>query len=393
MFQLTYRKILIALVAATVQSYMLVFLMEKGLISFTVTHAILALGVACLPLLVRPSARDWPWGVTLWYVGFLAVSLAFFVRISNGFESGVQLLRSRMLAAFLLMAVLLILSDRRTHRFAAWTMVVASLTAVALNLYEAFAPGTFSDTPGRSAGFYRNPNISGSALVMGMIVGLYVVGQKWQVPYSLAIGLGILVTFSRSSILAWILITPLTLSLHRGARRLIQLAIVAALVLFPLFLVAQSLIFKTFEDNGALTRDVMSRASMEIGGDSDDSRFTNVRLALESFAAHPLLGKGTGASYEPPFDQVGPHNIYLAHMVDNGILGVLLYPTLIWLATRHAAQEVKSVSVPFAFFLAYWGLFSHNLPEEYHFVFSLAFVSSLVAANRDHDSSPEGGTP
>ena len=126
---------------------------------------------------------------------------------------------------------------------------------------------------------------------------------------------------------------------------------------------------------------------MEVGGDSDDCRRTSARLALESFAENPLLGKGTGASYEPPFDQIGPHNTYLALMVDNGIPGVLLFPTLIWLATRHAAQEVKSVSVPFAFFLAYWGLFSHNLLEEYHFIFSLAFVSSLVAANRASDAT------
>ena len=194
MIQLTYRKILIALVAATLQSYMLVFLMEKGWISFTVTHSILALGAASLPFLIRLPGRDWPWGVTLWCIGFLAVTLVYLLRVSHGFESGLQLLRSRILAGFFLMTVLLILSDRRTHRFAAWTMVVASLIAVALNLYEVFAPGTFSDIPGRSAGLYRNANTSGAALVMGMIVGLYVVGQKWQVPYALAIGLGILVT-------------------------------------------------------------------------------------------------------------------------------------------------------------------------------------------------------
>lgn len=380
---LIYRKVLIALAAVTLYSEFLAFLMASHLIPFAVSHFVLAFSVACIPLLAcTPDIRSWPWAVTAWCFSYLTVILIFFLRPYVG-EGGHELFRDKVFSVFFLVVMVLVFADSRVHRFTMGTVASVVLVSVAINIYEVFFPlGEFSVNPGRSAGFYLNANKSGAALLLGMIVGLGAVSQRWQIPFSLAVGVGILTTFSRSAIVAWILLVPLVFALRYGTRSLIWYCLATGLVGLVIIPYAGVRLLQSLENSKTLNQNAISRVSMEVGTESDESRSMAARLALQTIADHPLFGKGTGASNEPPFDTVGPHNTYLALMIDHGILGMCILPILLWAATRGATGEIKPFSVPIASFLTYWGLFSHNLLEEKYILFILAYVANLVASSR-----------
>ena len=83
-------------------------------------------------------------------------------------------------------------------------VVVATLAGVALNIYDFMFPGTFSTIPGRAAGLYVQPNTSGIALVFGCVIGLSAIRRRWwQEAFVVVSFIGVLVTFSRESMLAF----------------------------------------------------------------------------------------------------------------------------------------------------------------------------------------------
>jgi O-antigen ligase len=106
--------------------------------------------------------------------------------------------------------------------------------------------------------------------------------------------------------------------------------------------------------------------------------------AWRFFLESPLVGQGTGVT-SLAIRQDGPHNMYLLLMAEQGVVGLLLYVSLFgillrrgWTLARSGAmahdQDVGRMLVIFGLFLAAYGLFSHNVLEEPHTVFLLAFV-------------------
>ena len=389
MMMMLYRKALVVCVASALFSNLALFLMNSQLIPFTVTHLTLALAVASMPLvLALPEVRTWPWPLMLWSLGFLILSTVFVVGTTT-YLNELDHFRDRVFGVFFLFSMLVIFADPRVHRFSAGAIACVLVFSIALNGFEVFNPGTFSMSEGRSAGLYENPNQSGAALILAMIVALEVVGPKYRVPLALATGLGVLVTLSRSAIVAWFVVTVLSFGLRGQLKGLVRYVVVLGVVLGIAVVAIKPDVVGILMDSGTLNRNTTSRATMEVGSESDGSRYVAATEALDVIAEHPFLGRGTGASTEPPFDQVGPHNIYLALMVDHGILGLLILPMFIRALTREAPRPLKPVTIPLAFFLAYWGLFSHNVLDERYFLVVVALVASAVAAGRAR--GPEKG--
>jgi hypothetical protein len=104
--------------------------------------------------------------------------------------------------------------------------------------------------------------------------------------------------------------------------------------------------------------------------------------AWQQFARRPFAGYGTGSAREIEGFEIGTHNIYLANLVDHGIVGLFIVPTLILAALWGANRKTFDVVGPFVLFLAMWGLFTHNLLEERYILLAVALVGSMVASAR-----------
>lgn len=324
--------------------------------------------------------------LAVWAFAYVLLSLLWFFTSSQSAEASQQV-ETRILSGIFLVLALYLFADRRARLAARRAIVPATLLAVALNLYEVAFPMTFSLIPGRASGLFANVNQSGAALVLGLIVGQGVLPPLLRFPYALTVGLGLLATISRAAILGWGLV--LAIGAARPGRRARAVAAttiaglaVALLMVSPVWSgVEQELV-----ERGVLTANVQQRFDIFTGGGLDDAS-TSDRLgvagrAWEDFVEQPLLGSGTGASTEGEFAILGPHNMYLALMVDHGVIGLFLLPTLILAAVWGADPRRAYFVIPFALFLAFWGFFSHNVLEERFILLAVSLVAAEVAGLR-----------
>ena len=355
---------------------------------------IVAFAAAAAPValvaLARHGLRLEP--LVVWAFAYALLSIVWFVPSSQSALAWQQV-QTRLLSAGFLVLALVIFAEARARRAARRAIVAATLLAVALNLYEVVFPQTFSDIPGRATGLYDNVNQSGAALVLGLILGQDALPRRLRLLFALTVGLGLLATVSRSAILGWGLVLALGAARRGHRRRALTAATAVGLAAWLLLLspwwtgVEQAL-----EERGVLTANVRERfdvfSSAELGDASTQERRQVATLAWDSFAEQPVVGGGTGASTETPFD-LGPHNMYLAMMVDHGVIGLFLLPTLILAAVWGADPRRAFSVVPFALFLAFWGFFSHNVLEERYILLVVALVAAEMAGLH-HGDTPTG---
>ena len=359
---------------------------------------IAAIGLLLSPLALQAVVED---GLrvpplAIWGYAFAAISLLWF--FGTGATDGtVEELETRLLSVVFILLMLLLFSTTAAQAVAQRTLVVAVLFGVAVNLYELFNPQTFSEVLGRSAGLYFNPNQSGAALVLGMVLALDAVRPHWRPLFMLTAGLGVTITFSRSAMLAWaiafVFFCVADLVQHRRVRWLVEVGVVAATAALFFASPAWAGVQARLQDERVLNADVLGRVSSfsvgQFGDDSATERAGVAGLALDQFNSRPIFGFGTGAATEPPFE-VGPHNIYLAQMVDHGILGLFVFPALVAACVWGVAPPDRVLALTFVVTVLMLGLFSHNLLSERYALIAYALMAAIAASGQQR-FLPSGG--
>jgi O-antigen ligase len=79
---------------------------------------------------------------------------------------------------------------------------------------------------------------------------------------------------------------------------------------------------------------------------------------------------------------VGTHNIYLALLVDHGVIGFLIIPFLLLSILWGLNRKTIDLALPWLMFMVVWGFFSHNVLEERYILIAVALIASMVASNR-----------
>ena len=325
--------------------------------------------------------------LVLWSFGFVVLSMLWFFHSSQSVLAWQQV-QTRVLSVTFLLLMMLLFVDAHARYAARWAVVTATLLTAGLHVYELFNPMTFSDIPGRSTALFANVNQSGSAVVIGLILGQGVIPPPYRTGFVLATGIGVLPTFSRAAMLGWLLVVVITWV--RTGLRLRNLLGLGGLALtsFAFFISPWwGTIQRTLTERGVLTENVRDRlAFFEQGGTTGDAsaveRVDVARLAWRTFADSPVVGRGTGAATETIF-QLGPHNMYLSLMVDHGILGLFILPLLLLAVLWGINRSSAPVAIPFVLFIAFWGFFSHNVLEERQILLGVALVATMVAAGRE----------
>lgn len=325
--------------------------------------------------------------LVIWAAGYLLVTIFwYFPSVQTG--ASFQDLQLRTLSMMVLVMMIFLYSRPEDQYIARVAIAFAVLLAIGLNVYELFNPLTFSEIPGRSSGLYTNVNQSGAALMLGMILAYGIVPQRLRMLFVALTAVGIITTFSRAAILGWILVV-LYFAFRSGMgvaqlRRIFILCVVVfAFLVSPLWGNLQS----TLEERGTLTLDVVQRLNF-IGGGADTSdassreRTAVATYAWRLFSERPLTGFGTGQHKQLQDFAVSTHNVYLAQMVDHGILGLFVLPLMIVAALWGLRPEQLDLALPFAMFLSLWGLFSHNVLEERYILVAVALIAAIVASNR-----------
>lgn len=323
--------------------------------------------------------------VVWWAAAYLALSFAWFYGSPQD-DFAFEEVQKRVLSVIVLVLALIVFGRKQEQELAQRCIAFAVLLATALNVYELFNPLTFSSIPGRSSGLYTNVNQSGAAIVLGLILSYRIVPDRLKVAFIGITAAGLIPTFSRSAMIGWALVVAyffLRAGVAAQIRRTLILSGVSILLVFsPVWSGVQS----TLEERGVLTLNVLERVAFFTGGGAEDAS-TSERQAVAAnawrlYGEQPIGGWGTGASRRMEGFDVGTHNIYLAMLVDHGVLGFLIVPFLLLSVLWGVNRRTIDLAAPWLLFVVVWGFFSHNVLEERYILIAVALVASMVASNR-----------
>jgi O-antigen ligase len=295
-------------------------------------------------------------------LAILVIPILLMLLSDRSFERGTY---TSLMATALVFVIAAVLAVRRELTaplaFAAFSIVAVGAT---LNLYELFVENNvWSAAPGRSAGFYLNPNISAEALVGYGLAFLLMRMKKLGIPDLMLVSLvvlGTFATFSRAGILACLVLLPVA-ALMRVNRRHLPRAMLGAVAISFLAVVFASHVLTSLD----LSDDAMMRvlSLIEEGGigDYEQDRGSTALASFELAMEHPLTGAGVGTIYAI---WQGPHNMFLAMLLDYGLIGLAAYLTLIArlvLMARRTGRDVSGTILLYVAWLLVFGFASHNL--------------------------------
>jgi O-antigen ligase len=276
-------------------------------------------------------------------------------------DNPIQTLISKQEMVLLLVMFTLIYQAPEAFELTTKLLVPLTLASTAVNLVEFAVAGVeFSSVVGRSAGLYGDANLSGTMLVAGMLLSTLRLPSRLRIPYCLLIGIGVLVTFSRSALLLWTaafigMLAFGWLTVYRKA------AVMGAIIGIAMAAHAMNTggwisAFEMAGAGGLLTKNTRARIGDSFLDQQDFSKVEREAVALRAFdewSRAPLLGNGIGYSGRYP---IRSHNQYLDVASDLGIIGLTAVMALLALLWRSGTE----VGILFGNHLFLSNFFSHN---------------------------------
>jgi O-antigen ligase len=349
-----------------------------------------------------------PSELIIWCAGYLAISLfSFLVAVSFYAEypfvdEAFPEVRIRILSeAFLIIMYLIFAKYPKIQNLTRVAICLAVLLAVFNNIREVSDPLAFQglNASGRAAGYYLNPNVTGCALILGMIFGIGILPKQLRIPFALLIIFGIFLTFSRGAILAWFMVMAIFIQAGVIYRKQLLSWVVGIVTIISVV----SPILSNLDIN-ELQRTGLINVGMEnITGrlewfqnpianrdDSGDSRLEVVMTAWNMFVEHPILGNGIASTKNLNNWGISTHNMYLLFVTEHGILGIFILPLLVYVVTAKSRGETKHIGLAFSSFILLWGLFSHNIIEERYILISFSLMAAMNVTSRLDHTSQQG---
>jgi hypothetical protein len=321
--------------------------------------------------------------VMIWCFWYAWLTILWFFPSSQS-EVVWQEVRWRFIAISEILVFLMIFLDPNAVRLARKMLVLAVFIGVAVNIYEVFYPMSFSQTIGRSAGLYANPTMAGEALVLGMILSATILPPRYRSVFILLVGIGILTTLSRSGVLGWVLAVAGFILAGRLSMKELFVSGALGLLLGVLVLLPRlDQILTTLERKGVVNENVLERLEWFANptGVSDFSSWERKYVAQRAWnkiAEYPVLGSGTGSSYEAT---VPPHNQYLSFMLDHGLIGVMILPLLIVAATWGARGETRHVAIVFGCTIAMLSFTTNTILITNYSCILLSLMAAMAATS------------
>jgi len=325
---------------------------------------------------------------------FLFSALSYTISIQP--EAGFQTLISWMESLLLLILFIYIFQDEAILHFAAKSLVLVLFISVLINYYDFVFPGMFSKDIGRAAGMYENANISGGYLVFGMVISVWVFPKRMRSLYCIFIATGVIVTFSRSSMMMWAM--AMLLLAWKNAFVVSRGPAIMSMFVLMLFLVltlVSGVWFKVFQAVGVDSY-LSENAKNRIGGsfieqkdNASLSRQYAAKLAWGLFIKSPIIGHGLGSTQEGN-TAVGAHNMYLRLAVEMGIIGFIFIVALIVILWKSSSNVASIIAILYTFL----SFFTHNSIEQVamQIIIAMSVAGTLEKQNSEFSGNNSNST-
>jgi O-antigen ligase len=240
---------------------------------------------------------------------------------------------------------------------------------------------TVGAVPGRAAGSFINPTIASEAILLGFIMACGVVKKGVRTLLLLLSGLAIVLTFTRSAIVAWIL-----LYLFLWTKKVLPKSIVVVvLVVLGIPLVIGS--FETYlssrpefaEGINNIEARLHFFSSGNVEDDSSRERLAVLMSSWDLFLHNPIFGAGAGATQlGPTYDwphHVSTHNQFMMLAAEYGLIGISFWIALFFILWRGKYIQDLRLQHAMLFLFLYMTMFTHNMLDASYWLITFSLVS------------------
>lgn len=353
-----------------------------------------------LPLypLIFKKLQYLPKSIFIWFGVYLAMTSVVILAMPSSSAPLQQIMEDQIRSIIFVSLIMLIFSEYLiVHQYAKVAVFAVTIFNVLLFIAQFLKPTILQevqDAPGRSGGFYIDPNMASCGLNLGLIFSISLIKPKYRLFYALFILMGNAVTFSRGGMACWLLIVLIFMALQiipvNQLPMLIGSIVVSAVIVSSQI---DNLAFLTTPDGDLLFKEgtiervrFLANPFAEGEGieeEEEDSRILLVELGWQKFSNNPWYGNGLGSGKHEGVkadldSEPRSHNIYLDRMIEYGFLGALIYPLLILASVWKAQGEHRKYATVFAAFTLIWGLMSHTVLTNFFILTSIAFMAVMT---------------
>lgn len=234
---------------------------------------------------------------------------------------------------------------------------------------------------GRAAGTFINPTIAGEGILLTFLFACKVLPKNYRTPLLLLSGMGILLTFTRAAVAAWLLIWLFLLV----RRRLSAFGAIAAMLVVAIPLALGS--FQSYLNNrGDLDKslaNLQNRLSILSAKRLDDASAIERASVLQGgwnlFLKHPATGAGAGATdtgMTPAWPHpVGTHNQLVMLLAEYGVAGGALWFWLGMLLIRGRYFEDRALQSAAILLFVTMTFFTHNMFDFPYWLLTFSFLA------------------
>lgn len=349
------------------------------------------IGVMTALVSTNPKSLNYIFRVPLyrWLLFYVVISLIWMI-LPNSHAAPKDMRIIILSAAFLFAVSSIIYFDDSSFTITRTALLVVTIISASNNILEFFNPTLFvpegaeSKIIGRSAGLYINANQAGVGILLGMIFSYALVPQKLKLLFLLLCLIGIISTFSRTSIAAWFMIVFImifTRSINKKTAVSIGISLfISATILLPILVSFLDINLESGANNLINRLDFFSSNKYEVDA-SQQERINIAKGAFRYFEDNPLLGGGLALTRYWEF-QVSAHNMYLVLMAERGIIGFFIYPLFILSAVWKAKGEARKIALAFGAYVTVIGFTSHNILDSYHTLIAFSLMAGLSYRSR-----------
>ena len=253
--------------------------------------------------------------------------------------------------------------------YCAIALAVLSGSIIVHTLWPSLYHSLVGETLPWAAGFGVNRNASASAVLFICSLTLdyrnFKVSDMFWITVS---GIAVLLTMSRGGIikLAVLGILYVFYQMRRGGRKILvtMSAVIFALSIAMIVFLNVALESELFQTHYAQER-LEGLESWEFRSEEREGLVTH---SLEAFAQAPIAGHGYFFHLSSEFGGLGPHNEYLRHALDGGIVALTLFLLATVYGLRCFASRGMRSGVVFMILVLMDCFFSHNMLEDTTFV-------------------------
>jgi O-antigen ligase len=233
---------------------------------------------------------------------------------------------------------------------------------------------------GRSAATLINPTTAGEAMLLLFLLACPALKKSYRTLLLLVVGGGVFLTFSRSAIIAW-LILWCVLSFMRVLPRSASILLLVVVGVAPVFLAALQLYVESRADLSSGMVDLQQRLSFFTTGSLKDGsaieRSAMLKEGWDTFMQNIVIGAGPGATERWPhfIASVGAHNQFVMLAAEYGLFGIAMWVSLAAIIWKGKFFESRALQQSMCLLFVLMTMFTHNMFDYQFWLLTFSIVS------------------